>query len=280
MTQRWREHRASYRPAGEPIDPRRFGVELVDERDARAFVVRHHYSSSFVAARRSVGLWRSRGAVWAPELVGVAVFSVGIQPKAITRWCGRPPNEGIELGRFVLLDEVEANAETWFLRRAFAELRRELPEVRAVLAYSDPMPRADATGALTLPGHVGTIYQAFNGRYTGRSSRRTIFLRPSGGLVSGRAIGKIRGGERGGGPEVDRIVADGARRPRLGEDLSTWLAEVLAAPPFRALKHPGNHTYVWPLDGRRDTAATLAPQAGSYPKIVDTNPNNLTLETR
>ena len=75
-------------------------------------------------------------------------------------------------------------------------------------------------------------------------------------------------------------TGDGARRPRLCEDLSTWLAEVLAAPPFRALKHPGNHTYVWPLDGRRDTAATLAPQAGSYPKIVDTNPNNLTLETR
>ena len=268
--QRWREQRASYRPAGEPIDPRRYGVELVEEREARAFVVAHHYSGSFVAARRSVGLWRSRGPVWAPELVGVAVFSVGVQPRSITRWLGLPPTQGIELGRFVLLDDVEANGETWFLRRAFESLRAELPEVRAVLAYSDPMPRADATGALTLPGHVGTIYQAHNGRYTGRASRRVLYLRPSGAVVSGRAISKIRGGERGGGPEIDRLVADGARRPRRGEDTRAWLDEVLAAPPFRALRHPGNHTYVWPVDGRRDTARGLAPAAGPYPKHVET----------
>jgi hypothetical protein len=269
VTQRWREHRSSYRPAGEPIATRRYGVELVDEGDARAFVVRHHYASSFPAARRSVGLWRTRGAVWAPELVGVAVFSVGVQPASIPRWTGQDAKHGIELGRFVLLDEVEANGETWFLRRAFDVLRAELPEVRAVLAYSDPMPRTDADGLVTMPGHVGTIYQAHNGRYVGRASRRLIHLRPDGRAVSGRAETKIRKGETGAGPEIDRLIADGARRPQRGEDLRAWLDDVLASPPFRSVRHPGNHAYAWPIDGRRDTARAMPATAGPYPKLVE-----------
>lgn len=273
MNQRWRDHRDSYRPAGEPIDTRRYGVEVVQERDARAFVVRNHYASSFVAARLSVGLWRSRGAVWAPELVGVAVFSVGVQPKAITRWCGLPPEQGIELGRFVLLDDVPANGETWFLKRAFDEVLAcpKLSDVRAVLSYSDPVRRTTMDGEVVTPGHVGTIYQAQNGRYLGRAERLTLELDPLGRVVPGRAKTKIRKGETGAGPEVDRLVAAGARRPARGEDLDVWLDEVLNAPPFRKLRHPGNHTYAWTLrrHGWREAARLMAPSAGAYPKVLD-----------
>lgn len=197
VVQRWRVHRDSYRPAGEPIDATRYGVETVPERDARAFVTQHHYSGSFPAARLSVGLWRSRGAVWAPELVGVAVFSVGIQPAALRRWCGVEPANGVELGRFVLLDDVPANGETWFLRRAFGEVRRELGGVRAVLAYSDPVRRETSDGQTVMPGHVGTIYQAHNGRYVGRAGSRTLLLDADGRVVSERTISKIRLQERG-----------------------------------------------------------------------------------
>jgi hypothetical protein len=69
--------------------------------------------------------------------------------------------------------------------------------------------------------------------------------------------------------EIDRLVADGARRPSLGEDPRTWLDEVLASPPFRRLPHPGNHTYVWPVDGQRSTLRALAPAAGPYPKHLE-----------
>lgn len=36
IVQRWRERRDSYRPAGEPFDPVRFGVEPVEEAQAWA----------------------------------------------------------------------------------------------------------------------------------------------------------------------------------------------------------------------------------------------------
>ncbi len=125
--QRWRKQRARYRPAGEPIDPSRYAVDVIEgDKPARAFVQAHHYSGTYPAARARVGLYRGL------ELVGVAVFSVPCNSRTIP---ASAPDlaalEGVELGRFVLLDDVPANGETWFL--------------------------------------VGTIYQAFNGMYLGRA---------------------------------------------------------------------------------------------------------------
>ena len=49
--QRWRAHRSTYRPAGEPIDTIRYGVEVIDsDKVAGAFVREHHYSHSLPAA--------------------------------------------------------------------------------------------------------------------------------------------------------------------------------------------------------------------------------------
>lgn len=269
--QRWRERRDTYRPAGEPIAAHRYGVEVLPERDARAFVVGHHYSASFPAARVSVGLFRSRGAFWAAELVGVATFSVGVQHAGtMRRWCSVGPDDGVELGRFVLLDDVEANGETWFLRRAFDALVGEIPNVRAVLAYSDPIPRTTIEGVRTLPGHVGNIYQAFNGRFVGRSSRRILHLDPAGRVVNGRTLTKIRKGESGAGPAVDALVRAGAPAPRHGEDPSAWVRRALTEGPFRRLPHPGNYAYVWPVGHAARAAARALPKAaGPYPKLIE-----------
>ena len=260
-SQRWRERREAWRRTGETIDPRRFGVEVLDREVARAFVERHHYAGTFVAARLSVGLFRSRGAFWAPELVGVAAFSVGPQPAAIPRWTGRPASEGVELGRLVLLDDVEANGETWFLSRAFGVLAVELPEVRAVLSYSDPVPRSTLDGRVVTPGHVGEVYQAFGGRYVGRSGSRLLHLDAEGRALSPRSLSKVRLGERGASAAYDDLVARGAPRIRPGEAPAAWVERVLREGPFRPVRHPGNHAYVWPVGhGKAATRAGLAPE--------------------
>jgi len=44
FSQRWRERRESYRPAGEPISPRLYEVaELAGDREAKEFILAHHY---------------------------------------------------------------------------------------------------------------------------------------------------------------------------------------------------------------------------------------------
>ena len=70
FNQRWRLRRDSYRPAGEPIDPRLYEVaELAGDRESKAFILTHHYSASYPSARFRFGLFNGG------ELVGVAIFS-------------------------------------------------------------------------------------------------------------------------------------------------------------------------------------------------------------
>lgn len=264
LTQRWRNRREAYRPAGELIDPQRYGVEVVAERDARPFVEMHHYAGSFPAARLSVGLYRAQP-FQAPALVGVAVFSVPMQAAAIPAWAGVPAAAGVELGRFVLLDDVPGNGETWFLARAFRALRAEKPGVRAVLSYSDPTPRSTADGHVVKPGHIGVIYQAFNGRYVGRSSPRTLHMDAAGRIVSGRALSKLRNGERGEAYAERELVAMGAPARMPGEAGVEYVRRALAEGPFRAVRHPGNHVYAWPLDREAERTA-VPPQP--YPRAA------------
>lgn len=260
--QRWRAHRDTYRPAGEPINTSRYGVELIESDTlARGFVCSHHYSGSYPAARCRVGLYRMR------ELVGVAVFSVPMNFKTVQAYAPRlDHNEGVELGRFVLLDEVPANGETWFLARAFRILHEVKPGVRMVLSYSDPVPRRSIGGAVVLPGHVGTIYQAFNGRYVGRGRKRRLVLAPDGRIVSERALSKLRNGERGEVYAYEQLIGLGAPRRRPLEDPRKYVQRALSTGPFRIVRHPGNHVYLWSPD--RNTRTSF-PSALDYPKQIE-----------
>lgn len=262
--QRWRQHRASYRPPEEPICTRLHEVEPIeDDATARDFVEGHHYSGTYPAARFRYGLYR-RG-----QLAGVAVFSHPCSDKVLTNVFPVAPRRSVELGRFVLLDEVEGNGETWFLARAFELLRRvRLPDgarLAGVVSFSDPVPRATAAGALVFPGHLGTIYQAHNGRYLGRGTPRTLRLLPDGTVLSARATQKIRKLERGWRYAADQLERAGAAPLDLTDPagwLRTWLPRLT-----RTLRHPGNHRYAWPL--ARQLRDRL-PAAQPYPKNTPT----------
>lgn len=256
--QRWSDGRDTYRRDGARFDPRAHEVlELPDDTTARAFVERHHYSGTYPAALRRFALMR-RGA-----LAGVAVFSVPSNDLAVTNALPIGPREGCELGRFVLLDEVERNGETWFLARCLRALART--GVRGVVSFSDPEPRRTAAGAVRFGGHVGTIYQAGNAAYLGRSTPRTLRVLPDGTVFSARAASKIRARERGWAYAVGQLVAAGAPEPAGDSraELRAFLERALAT-VTRPMRHHGNHRYAWALD-RRLSVASTAP----YPKLHD-----------
>lgn len=260
LCQRWRDRRDRYRALGDRFDPRRHSVAVVERAPARAFVETHHYSGSFPASRLDVGLYRGA------QLAGVAVFSVPSSQASIPARAGVAPHEGVELGRFVLLDEVEANAETWFLARAFALVRAELGAVRAVVSYSDPHRRTATDGRVVMPGHVGTIYQAHNGRYVGRTKRRSLYLGPDGREIPPRALSKLRNDEQGAAYAYARLLAAGAPPRQPLEDAHAYVARALREGPFRREAHPGCHAYVWPVD---PAARVLLPAAQPFPKRTE-----------
>lgn len=238
VCQRWRTGRTSYRPAGEPIDPRRYEVApLAGDAVARAFICQHHYSGAYVAPRRRFGLYRGE------QLVGVAVFSVPAGPEVLAIL--PDPEASAHLGRFVLLDDVPANGETFFLARCFEQLRRE--GFSGALAFSDDIPRSTLAGDRVFRGHLGTIYQAHNAVYTGRGAPRTLRLLPSGQVFSDRAAQKIRKRDEGWRYAVQQLVDAGAVPLADDEDARAWL-RMWQRRVTRALRHPGCHRYIWPLD--------------------------------
>lgn len=245
-----------YVPAREVIDPRHFEVAEVREMVAKAFVERFHYAKSYPAARFRFGLFQRGG-----ELVGVAVFSHPMQDKVLKALpCDR--EEGVELGRLVLLDHVLANAESWFIARCFELLYRA--GVRGVVSFSDPEPRTDTSGRTVFRGHVGFIYQASNACYAGRATARTLRLLPNGLVLSDRAISKVRQQERGHEYAEALLVQHGARPRRPSEDPRLWLASELPR-ITRPIRHHGNFKYLFGLDRR---VRKRLPASLPYPKLT------------
>lgn len=260
--QRWRDGASRWRPAGELIEPSRYTVLPIGEACAKRFVEDHHYSGSYPAAKLRYGLFED-----GRRLVGVAVFSVPSQASVLSNPFPtlRPYDESLELGRFVLLDEVAGNGETFFLARCFRRAREA--RIRGVVSYSDPVPRSDARGREVFRGHRGTIYLAANCLRAGRSTPRTLKLLPDGSVLSARAISKLRRRERGEAYVARLLVRHGAPPAPAGADEAghlAWVEEALEAVGVRSLRHPGNLRFLFPLDRqtRSETTRLLAGTRG------------------
>ncbi|HEY0174459.1 MAG TPA: hypothetical protein VGB98_25810 [Pyrinomonadaceae bacterium] len=256
ITQRWRGGRASYRPAGETINTREYEVALIpDDTTARTFVEEHHYSSTYPAALVRFGLY------WHALLVGVAVFSMPCNSATLTNVFPQAAVELLlELGRFVLIDTVPANGETWFKARCREVLKR-LGYV-GIVSFSDDQPRTDSQGRQIFCGHLGTIYQASGGVFLGRGTPRTLRLLPDGKVFSDRAAQKVRKGEQGWRYATKQLEAFGATPAPEDEQgrrvwLKHWTAELT-----RPLRHKGNLKYAWALDKSVKLPASLP-----YPKV-------------
>jgi len=261
MNQRWTHGRSTYRPAGELIRTSEYDVQAIAaDTPAKAFVLAHHYSGTYPAARFRYGLYR-RG-----ELAGVAVFSVPCSSKVLTNVFPVDPAAAVELGRFVLQDQVAGNGESWFLARCFEQLRGS--GIAGVVSFSDPLPRVTSSGETVLPGHVGTIYQATNAVYLGRATARTIRILPDGRSFSDRAEQKIRKHEQGWRYAAAQLEAFGADRLEEAAEPRAWLATWLGR-LTRPLRHQGNHKYAFAIDRslRRHLPASLP-----YPKNIDRIP--------
>jgi hypothetical protein len=257
--QRWREGRPAYRLAREAFSPRHHEVAPIEQATAKAFVRDHHYERTYPADRYRFGLMDRAG-----NLVGTAVFAVPFRGASLDVLpCDRA--EGVVLSRFVLLDHVLANAESWFLARCFEALRAE--GIEGVVSFSDPLARSDRDGNLVMPGHVGVIYQATNATYVGQTKPEWRHLYDDGRMVQTRSLAKIRRRDQGRRYAADQLVAMGAQPlpdDASSEDATAWVRHWLEK-LCRRVKHPGNHKYAWMLQRKR---RRHLPPSRPYPKVI------------
>jgi hypothetical protein len=270
--QRWSHRRQSWRHRSEDggFDRDRYDVEPIEELVAKEFIESHHYSGTYPAARLRFGLHdRARDG----QLVGVAVLSVPMQALVLTNAFPdlEPMTQSLELGRFCCLPVAPANSESFFLGRMF-RLAREMG-VRGIVSFSDPVVRTTTEGQIVHGGHIGTIYQATNAIYTGRSTPGRITLLRDGTVISNRSLSKVRRQERGRDYVERQLVAEGARPLEPGENPAEWLRQALVDVGARRLTHPGNHRYLFPIGSPTERRHTrIGFVATGYPKQVDAAP--------
>lgn len=213
-------------PPDNRFDLRGYSIELSSsDTEVRAFIEAQHYSGSYPLARERAVMRESRtGRIVAAAVLSQPMSDGVLAPfgAAVRRIGGTLAGETAELGRFVLVDELAFNAESTFIRQAFHLFHRE--GWRAVLAFSDPVPRLDAAGRMIFFGHIGQIYRATNAVFAGRSTPRTSYLLPDATIFSARSMQKVRARERnwqGAARELERF---GATPLGQDEDAGAWLS--------------------------------------------------------
>jgi hypothetical protein len=261
--QRVRNRRMYYRhvaEAGAAIEPRLYHVDLVSRPEQAAWLAQHHYLSSLPPNKWCFGLSRQ------DQLVGVAIFGPGMPGVLPGVFPDIDPEEGTQLSRFGLLDDVPAFGETWFLARCFEWLQRD--GIAGVVSFSDPVPRRDTTtGQVVFPGHVGTIYQASSAIYTGRSKGRWMLQRVgTSQLMHPRGITKYRQGDRSSAHIERELLASGAPPKEPDEPAAEYLDRVVGS-VTRRVWHSGNHRYAFPIGKSR--AGRVAIAGLPYPKKLD-----------
>ncbi|MDQ3749508.1 MAG: hypothetical protein M3367_10955 [Acidobacteriota bacterium] len=190
FTQRWHERRAVFLQKQIFFNPRFHDVEKIPIKLAAEWIVKNHYLGSFPSATVCYGIFRSG------ELSGVTVLGTAQHKNTIPNVFGPAhAKDCLLLQRFALEDVLEFNAESYFLARIRALLKRE--GCCGILTMSDKTPKTDISGNVIFPGHIGTIFKSDNAVYLGRSAKYDEYLFANGSVLSNRSFSKLVNNESG-----------------------------------------------------------------------------------
>lgn len=149
------------------IDKTKIKVREISPSVARSMIIENHYSHSFSTCSVALGIFYKVEPTDdeffesdVEKLIGCIVYGIPIgrdSARSISESLHR--SEVYELTR-IWIDDLPAckNIESYCIGRSFEWLRRNRPQIKALLSYTD-----------SEVGHVGTIYQSTNWLYQGSS---------------------------------------------------------------------------------------------------------------
>ena len=145
----------------------KLSIRQIDKPTAKKMVVKYHYSHLWTKCSVALGLFTETGKEHSffdepeEEMIGVIVYGdpIGrLTGQSISDEIDR--TEVLELTRLFIHDGYGSNIESWFISQSFNWLKKNMPEIKALISYASPV-----------EGHCGTIYQATNWIYQGNNNR-------------------------------------------------------------------------------------------------------------
>lgn len=155
-------------------------VAPVGPRDVQEFCERYHYSETGGNMTWRYGLWNG------VTLLGIVSYNLPTRSACMSVFGEEHgPDHVWHMGRLVFPDAAPKNSESRLIAGSLNLIKRDHPEVWAVLTYAAPEVIDPRTGL----GQIGIIYQATNALYTGLGGEPTYYVDQK---------GKRRGGHLGG----------------------------------------------------------------------------------
>lgn len=151
-----------------------YKVERIPCNQAKEYIIKNHYSHGcHNRPSPCYGLFEE------DELIGVLMFATPCSERVRASVFGSQYKDSVtELHRLHILDVTPKNTESWFISRCLKLLKRDKPQIKAVISFSD----------LT-EGHSGTIYKATNAFRIGQTGNATFYIDENGRLRHPRQCG-------------------------------------------------------------------------------------------
>lgn len=143
---------------------------------ANEYIVQHHYTGKPSLSVLSLGVLKNN------ELIGVISYGQSVAPRMHTSLVGYlKHDEYFELQRLHVKDVTPKNFESWFISESFNWIKELYPNVKLLVSFADPN-----------NGHAGTIYQATNWFFTGKSSNsKEYYEKKTGNIYHQRTYQKM-----------------------------------------------------------------------------------------
>ncbi len=151
-----------------------YEVKMITKKEATEFIVKYHYSHTFPAACVSLG------AFFEDELIGAIVFGMSAQPKLASSIVPYLKQQDYyELQRLFVKDCTLPNFESWFISKSIDWIKVNRPYIKVLVSFSDPHFL-----------HQGTVYQASNWLFVGKTAKSKAHVDANGIQVHPRTIAK------------------------------------------------------------------------------------------
>lgn len=150
-----------------PTSPLQYRVGRIEKLVAYRYFRERHYSKSC-----SPNVFPAYGLFDGFEMIGALAFHIPTSENLREGILGKEHKRSVlELHRLFIEDCTPKNTESWFIGLCLRLLKKEVPSIRAVVAFSDPT-----------EGHVGTVYKATNFRAMGQGSPARFYRDKEGRL--------------------------------------------------------------------------------------------------
>lgn len=185
---------------------------------AKHAVENWHYSKRMPTCKLAkLGVWEN------DQFIGAVVFGVGAT-STLVRPYGLTPQEGCELVRVALKSHGAPVSQ--ILAIALAKIKVRYPGLKLIVSFADPD-----------EGHVGSIYQATNWIYSGKTEKCKF-------------------------PVIDGVK----RHPRVVADMLDS-GRIKSRSDLQWITMPGKYRYLFPLD--KKLRKQLLKLAKPYPKRIE-----------